>query len=471
MRYLVVIALVYVTCVAAEELEKIPYDGLRLDLSALTLNRDILGTIIPALKLTLDAVFPDLQESGSFGASMHVTNIKIKGYNINEERFDMNKYEFVAPTYKLKGGFEAIYFAIAFDYAKKWLGITVDSGSASAYVTNVNSEILVFFNESEPDVQIPHPWEVKNLTMSSWFPETDWVQSMLHTHFVPVFHAAVDKSMDDFAHNLLRTYTYFEDVFPRDIDLVFRSRLVRVQSSMKGSYFSLAFRTNITVNKNLHRYVSRKINGTIAPLGDFEYCLPAEMIPDVLDVVGKAGYYNAEIEPEKWGFASNNIKELYNIVPSLEKKYAPTTEFGISCSKGLLDGVLDLTQRDLQEPYLELQDPNLCFIYIKSNGDYVLLLDVFMRYAYEMICRVDASYYGHIRVSQLYDFRSTPLLPVAKHAIMEQHLKNFSEMYQESALLSPGIKVLPNRNSEVKFVSAHIQAEEICMFYKETRPI
>ncbi|MDR3737349.1 MAG: hypothetical protein P4L10_17715 [Acidobacteriaceae bacterium] len=439
-------------------------------MSALTLNRDILGVIIPALKLTLDATFPDIEGEGSFGSKKYMKNIKITSYKINEERFDINRYEYVAPTYKLKGSFEAIYFNVEFEYVQTWLGITVSSGPGSAAITNVNSEILVFFNESEPDVQIPHPWDVKNLTISAWISDSTWATTELHEHFVPHFHQVVDKSMDEFAHNLLKTYTYIEDVFPDDIDLVFRNKLMTVQPSMAGTYFSLAFKMNITVNNNIHRKMYRKMNGTIVPQGDFDYCLPAELIPAVLDTLGKGGYYDTEVMPEIWGFESDSIKEFYNIIPSLKEKYPESAKFAIHCQSSRFETVNDITQRDWIEPVLQLQDPGYCFAYLVDEGEYFLLLDVFMRYYYEMKCKVD-SYYGHILYSELYAFRTVPELPYSRHEIMGHHLTNYSEIFHDSELVSPGIKVIPNRHTELTFASAYISREEICFYYKENRPI
>ncbi len=454
----------------AQAVDQITYDGLRLDLSALTLNRDIIGTIVPALNRTLSATFPEFSESGSFWTALHLRGIQIGSYRINEERFDINAYEYVAPVYRLKGSFEAIYFNIAFDYELTLLGIRIDSGRGTAAITNIRSEILVFFNDTDPDVQIPHPWEVKNMTMSSTLASESWAQSMLQSQFVPVFHTTVDMAMDDFAHNLLRTYRHVEDIFPGDIDLVFHNELMHVQPSAGNMYMSIAFKMDVEVNKHIHKRMFRKINGTIRPQGDFDYCLPAELIPTVLDALSKGGYYDAEVPAVLWGFATDQMKELFQIIPSLKQKYTETEQFVINCAGGRLETVNDITQRDLPQPLLQLQKPEDCYIYAPSTGESFLVMKLFLRFYYEMQCD-NESYYGRVMGAQLYSYHSVPELPVTRALALERHLKIYADLFSNTKLASPGIKILPNRHYEVRFDWAYPDREEICFYYREMRPV
>lgn len=160
------ILLIVCFCFYARCNDFVEYEGLRLDLSALTFNRDIIQTIVPALNRTLHAVFPEIIQEGSFGTKIHVKNIKVTYYKINEERFNLTNFEFHYPVYRIKGDFEAIYFHVAFDYVKTWLGISLATGTGTGAVTNVNSEIFVLFNETEPDVIITHPWDIRNFTVT-----------------------------------------------------------------------------------------------------------------------------------------------------------------------------------------------------------------------------------------------------------------------------------------------------------------
>jgi len=460
---LIMLGMVLLVCNAMEE---VAYEGLRLDMSALTLNRDIIRTITPALNRTLNATFHSMNETGSFWTALHLTNMRITYYKIHEERFDINKYTYNAPTYQLKGAFESIYFHISFHYRETWLGIPISTGQGSAAITNVNNLILVFFNESDPDVQLPHPWDIKNLTMGGIFAPTTWVQSTLHKHFIPTFHRVVDDAMYDFAHNLLRTYRYIEDVFPHDIDLIFRNDILSVTPTVGGMYLTIAFKTNITVNNYIHKKMYRKMNGTIVPKGDFDYCLAAQLVPDVMDALGKGGYYDSDVPGSLWGFSTETVREFFDIMPTLHERYTGDETFAIHCQNSRFETVNDITQRDSEYPVPQLQNPQYCFIYVVSTGEYFLLVDIFMRFYYEMKCKEEA-FYGHILYAELYNYKTLPVLPESKRLLLEPHLKSFVDFFHDSELISPGVKVVPNRHDDLKFDWAYIMKDEICFYYKE----
>eukprot|EP01022_Parablepharisma_sp_SALTPOND_P019048 TRINITY_DN3201_c0_g1_i1.p1 TRINITY_DN3201_c0_g1~~TRINITY_DN3201_c0_g1_i1.p1 ORF type:complete len:541 (-),score=20.30 TRINITY_DN3201_c0_g1_i1:368-1990(-) len=464
---LYLLVLLMVLCSPVLALEYVSYEGLRLDMSALTLNRDIISTIIPALNRTQHSAFYTYKEKGSFGSELKIKNVKITYYKINEERFDLNSYEYEYPIYRLKGAFESIYFHISFHYEVTWLGIPVNTGTGSAAVTNVKNEILVFWNETDPDVQLPHPWDIRNITLSSWFPPTKWVTELLHKKFIHDFHNAIDHSMYDFAHNLLKTYRYIEDIFPDNIDLIFRNDILWVTPTVNGSYLSISFKTNITVNGHVHKKMYRRMNSTVVPRGDFDYCLAAELVPDVMDAMGKGGYNDKDEDPKKWGFESNTIKEFFNILPSLKETYKGDEVFIVHCQSSRFETVNDVTQKGWTDPLLELQNPVYCMFSVE--GHYFLSVDTFMRFYYELKCK-NESFYAHIRAALLKDFKTVPLLPEARKELLAEKVEAYTHTFYDTELLSPGIKVMPNRHDELIFDWAYTKNEEICFYYREKRP-
>ena len=146
-------------------IEYVVYEGLRVDMSAVTLNRDILRSIVPVMNRTMNHTFKDLTQSGTFGSHLTLTHIKITKPKIIEDRFDITKYTFVNPIYTLHGSDQCIMFDLTFNYYMTWLGIPLASGKGVGVVTNLANKIMVFFNESDPDVQIPHPWDIMNVTL------------------------------------------------------------------------------------------------------------------------------------------------------------------------------------------------------------------------------------------------------------------------------------------------------------------
>ena len=469
MRFLLLLLFI---CGIALGTDYVPYGGLRLDMSALTLNRDIISTIVPALNRTRNYVFPAYMEAGSFGTKLKVMYITIPYYKINEELFNMTTFEYKYPIYHLKGAFEAIYFHIDFGYELTWLGIPINTGTGHAAITNLRSEILVFWNESDPDVQLPHPWDICNITIHpNMFGPKDWIKSMLHKEFIYDFHNAVDRAMDDFAHNLLKTYRRIEDIFPdENIDLVFYNDVYNVQPAVNGNYLSISFRTNMTVNGDVHKKIFREMNSSVVPQGDFDYCLAAELVPDVLDAMGKGGYNDVVVSPEAWGFKTNTVQEFFNILPSLKEKYLGDEEYVIHCQYSREETVNDVTQIEWMDPLLELQSPMHCYLFTIVDSNFFLVVDIFMRFYYELKCK-NESFYGHVRSAAIKSFRSLPQLPEKKHEILEEHVLIYTFSFNDKELLSPGIKVLPNRKDELIFDWAYTKSEEICFYYREKRPI
>ncbi len=453
---------------AVSGMDSVKYQGLRLDMSALTLNRDIISTIVPAINMTQHAEFGIYEQEGAFWTKCQVSDVHIVYSKINEDRFDMNSFDYAYPVYRLKGGYESIFFNIEFRYALTFLGITLESGVGEAAVTNVRNEILVFWNSSDPDVQLPHPWDIKNMTFSSVLPLSELVTSILHNEFISHFHQAVDASMDDFAHDLLKPYRYIEDVFPDEVDLVFRNDILSVQPTVNNTYFSIAFKTNITVNGYVHKKIYRKISGEVAPKGDFDYCMPSEMVPDVYDALGKGAYRDKLISHEAWNFSTDKIREFFEILPGLKDRYTGEEAFIIDCQSERYRTVNDVTQREWEDPLLEMQDPLYCSVQVA--GEYVIMVDVFLRMFYEMKCK-DEAFYASVHGCTVIDFRTTPLLPYSRLEILEKHVSQFALYFHDKDLMTPGIKVKPNRAHEMTFFWVYTHPEEICFYYNEVRPV
>jgi len=450
-------------------LDYVPFEGLRLDMSAITLNRDIIASIIPALNRTEHSAFSTYKESGSFGSQLSVSKLKITKYVVNEKRLDLTQYEYTYPIYKIKGTFEAIYFHITFHYQVTWIGIPIDTGTGQAEVTNVNNEILVLWNETDPDVKLPHPWDIKNMTLTSFIKPTSWITSLLHKEFIKDFNDAVDHAMDGFAHNLLRTYRRIEDVLPDDVDLVFYNDILSVQPTVGGTYFSIAFKTNITVNGNIHKKFYRRMNSSVVPQGDFDFCFAGELVPDVMDVLGKGGYYDKEVDPLTWDFKTREVQELFYFMPSLRERFKGTEEFSIFCMSSRYETINDLTQRELPDPLPELQNPVYCLLHIKSTGEYLFVVDIYARFFYELK-PTSEGFFGHVRSVSLKDIQVVPPLPISKKEKLGEHVKAYLlYTFFDKELLSPGITVKPNRLNELVFDFAYFQDEAVCLYYNENR--
>jgi len=454
----------------SKTLDHVEYQGLRIDFSALTMNRDIISIITPALNRTLEATFPTITEQGSFWTEFYIHNIRITYYKINEQRFDMNRFTYVKPTYTMHGAFESIFFHLEFMVEKKLFGIPIANSKVTAAVTNTANEIRVHYNESEPDVEIPHPWDIKNMTSLSWLISSKTVIDILHKHFIPHFHKAVDLAMFDFAHELLKKYREIEDVFPGDLDLIFKNNIMSVTPTVEGRFFTIAFNTSMTVNQYLHKKMYRSMLGSVLPQGDFDYCLNSQLVPDVMDILGKGGYYDSEVDPTMMGFASNEVREFFPIFPNLEYKYKPTDQVKIVCSSSRFEATTDLKLHQFSTPVLILQNPLYCFFETVVDGEPFLVADIFIRFFYQMICK-DEAFYGHVDGVELFGEKLTPDLPTNRKLILEDKLRIFVQNFHGTDLVSPGIRIVPYRHEQLQFQESYAMSEEICFYYKEKKPL
>lgn len=450
--------------------DTINYEGLRLDMSALTMNRDILSVLAPAFERVKNHSFPDVREHGIL-RSLSIRDIRITEWQLNENLFDMMRFNFAFPIYTLSGDPGAVQFKLAFSFRMTWLGLPLASGGGVGEVNKEKNEILVLYNESDPDVKLLPPWHVTNIRLDwSLFSPGDWVREVLEKRFIPEFDRILDDCMFDFAHKLLRPYRYIEDSFPDNIDLVFRNEIIEVKPTASGSYLSIGFKTNVTVDNHYVRKVHRRQVGYVNPRKDFNYCFSSQMIPATIDILGKAGYYTESIGWEQWGFLSNSVRELFAILPHLRDIVEESYTFTIECRTSLEEPVND--QRDKNDmPILRYLYPYFCEFTVAEMGIKPLKVDVFVTIFYEMVAGInDKVFYGSVRYSELAGFEENERLPPNRRAILEDHARQFCSYFIDKKLASPGIHVYPNRVKELVWNTSEINHfDEICFYYDEKR--
>ena len=318
---------------------------------------------------------------------------------------------------------------------------------------------------------MPKPWDVKKVTISwSVFGSASWIESLLEKRFVHEFHKVVDDSMFDFAHKLLLAYRYIEDVFPDKTDLIFRNDIIDVKATMDNQYMSIGFDTNITVDQHFVKKLYRRMNGTIHPYKDFVVCMSAQMVPDVLDVMGKAGHYDSLFSPELWGFENDSMSHIIELIPSLAERYTYLDTFEIGCHISSYHTINDIKERKSEQPELILQQPSFCFVKVKIHEEYPLTMEIYLKLHYGLFAH-GSQYVGQVGEVRLMDFKTDPALPYTKKEILNLHVLEFAKMLKNTELVSPGIQVVPTRNQSLTLADAIAHDEEICWLYDENVPI
>eukprot|EP00826_Nyctotherus_ovalis_P056594 TRINITY_DN7673_c0_g1_i3.p1 TRINITY_DN7673_c0_g1~~TRINITY_DN7673_c0_g1_i3.p1 ORF type:complete len:469 (+),score=103.73 TRINITY_DN7673_c0_g1_i3:202-1608(+) len=462
-----ILLLLVVFCATART-EEVVYQGIRVDMCALTLNRDILACITPAMNRTLNHTFRSLSDHAAL-TSLYIGDIKVMQPSINENLFDMNKFTYDPPIYNLSSQSGCVSFTLSFSYEMTFLGLTIASGTGTGVVNNEAKGILVFFNETHPDVQLPHPWDVTNIRLSgSIFTPAQWIEDVLEDKFIHDFHKVVDDAMFDFANKLLAAYERVEDIFGDEMDLIYYNHIIDVKPTIDKTYMSIGFGTNITVNNNKVRKMHREIAGSVAPFGHFSLCMAAELLPDSLDSLGKAGYHDFVMDPEIWGFEDNTVKCLFPILPELTDRYDGTENFTINCMSSPSETINDLAHRGSATQYLEMQYPFHCAFFVNATFEDVLRTDIYARFAYIMN-GTEQAYNGFIQHVELYGFNTLPNLAPPRRKILNEFIVNFVMIFEEADVIAPGIRVVPNRRSELEFKGFETRKEEICFWYDEKR--
>jgi len=451
--------------------EEIRYEGLRVDMSARTLNRDIIECITPAMKKVTTKTFKPYHEHDIF-SSLYIEGIKVTHPEIDERFFTMNKFKFSNSIYEVTTREGCVSFYFSFRYFMNFLGFRVASGTGTALIIHKAKKIYVFFNETHPDVQIPRPWDIINLNIA-WglFTPKAWIRTVLEKKFIPDFHKVVDDAMDDFADKLLKAYEHVEDI-SEDTDLVYHNVIIDVKATVGDSYISIGFDTKITVDDTFVRKMYRRQIESVTPLGDFRYCLAAEMFPDTLDTLSKAGYFKQQLSPKQWGFDNNTVSVLYGIIPRLHNYFLETESFNIICDISHNKPINEITYRGDEDKSLDMQYPMNCEFRGKHrDGEEkgILQLDIYARFKYEMK-EIERSYVGHINSTELYGFETAPKLPIINKDILGTHVKKYIQMYENTKILAPGLRIIPNRVDYLKYVRAKITNFEICFDYDEVRP-
>lgn len=470
MRYWNILAILLVVFICiAHPVDEVQYGGLRVDLSGVTFNRDILACVIPGLNHTRDRSFKSISQPGPYSAKLNISKIEVTNIVINEDLFDMLRVRYKESVYELNGLSGSISFAIRFEYSVSMLGFIIASDAGSGTISNTVGSIFVLFNETRPNIQIPNSWNISKITIPwNLVSPAKWVQALLESQFLPEFAKVVDDSMFGFSHKLLAAYEQMGNAFYDGTDLVFYNFMTSVKSTVGGSYLSIAFGTNVTVNGVYTRKLYRRMTGTAIPMDDLSICFAAQLVPDTLDVLGKGGYYPMEVRPELWGFDNATLWTLFPILPSLKEVYTGDEEYLIACDISRSLSTNDLSQRGSSNPRLEFQYPLVCRFILSSTRQDLLRADLFTRMYYEMVVR-DHAFFSHCIYAETYEFGTYPVLPIARREILARNIKQFTTVFNEATILSPGIKPTSIRAREMTFARSYTKQEEICFSYRENR--
>ncbi len=292
----------------------------------------------------------------------------------------------------------------------------------------------------------------------------EWIQSLLEDSFAPQYRLMARGATKDFGKVLLEKYLKINSQLHRDnIKLVFANTLLDFKPTVSGTHFSLAFHTNMTVNDYVRKGVERTLDVEVESRNrDVRVCVPNEMIPISMEPLSKMGYFDAvETKPKEWGFATNKMGEIFNIFPDLKKRYEPNDEYRITCQGAAFEDFKS------HYPHQEFSRPVYCFLISWKHADYFSTIHIYIHYYYEAKIRNDALY-GHTLYAKVENVTVTPPLPADKMALLKPHAEVYGESFHDTAILAPGLKVVPLRSAELGDATFYFRDNgEVCAEWME----
>ncbi len=152
----ILLAAAFIQLSAAED--RIKYSGLRLDLSALSLNRDIVYVLNKTIQRTMHANYTVCKDTRGLD-HLSIYAIEIVSCGAVSSKFVTNSYKYTKPVYFMSGNPGAIIASFRFQYMLVNNIIKIN-GTGYANVYPVRPDIAVTWTKPHPEVKLPDVWTV-----------------------------------------------------------------------------------------------------------------------------------------------------------------------------------------------------------------------------------------------------------------------------------------------------------------------
>ncbi len=455
----ILLAAAFIQLSAAED--RIKYSGLRLDLSALSLNRDIVYVLNKTIQRTMHANYTVCKDTRG-SAHLSIYAIDIISCGAVGSKFVTNSYKYTKPVYFMSGNPGAIIASFRFQYLLV-NGSSKINGKGYANIYPIRPDIAVTWTKPHPEVRLPDVWTVDSVKVDT--PKlAEWIQSLLEDSFAPQYRLMARGSMKEFGKVLLEKYLKINSQLPSDkVELLFTNALLDFKPTVSGTHFSLAFHTNMTANDYIKQGVERTMDVEVESRNrDVRVCVPIELIPISMEVLSKSGYFDSfEVKTKDWGFATNKMSELFAIYPDLKKRYEANDMFQIACQGSRFDTFKSYYPRK------EFSRPIYCFMTAERTGEGFMIIDSYIHTYYEAKIR-DEAFYGHAIYTKADNVTVTPPLSADKMALFRPHAEMYAESFHDTAIPAPALKVVPLRSAELGDAAFYFRDNgEVCAEWVE----
>eukprot|EP01022_Parablepharisma_sp_SALTPOND_P001999 TRINITY_DN108220_c0_g1_i1.p1 TRINITY_DN108220_c0_g1~~TRINITY_DN108220_c0_g1_i1.p1 ORF type:complete len:502 (+),score=23.92 TRINITY_DN108220_c0_g1_i1:80-1507(+) len=391
------IALVFATfslCVSTA----FPYTGFRVTLQK-PVFADLYTDILKAtVNSTLIAPWPSIiYRIGSepFNIGFDLTSITCTEATFNESKIELTIEQNLA-NYKLIG--TPISYTFTFEYDFQMFGMHFFFGTGQAQIILNSLELTQTFSEQSVNTNTTFSAGTSISHISGTDPFkgiTLWCLYLLHAFHEQNISKILSKFLSLGTAKILQRY--FEVKVPvylngnGSLNLTLESSLFTL-NEVPHDYVSLSFFTNITVekrpyNKKLYRFHQ----SSVVPEGaKGQVCVAANIIPGMLEVLGKTREFVFPIEPVRIGL-SGKMLDLVNLMPELNDQYNTDEDIYIGCRAVPDSDILMINDPWLTANEIRIQIPVNCIFGPKKSNINLFSVTFSMR----------ASIYKEIEVRKL----------------------------------------------------------------------
>ena len=467
-----------------------PYYGLRVTMSQYSFREDILYFMQEGFnKLGTHFYFQDILEifgEGLFAQGIIISNISTNNLEFSYKGVENSSSEWTGSEFRTDLN-ASISLNISFNWKFQLLYIypLFGTGTGRIETSSISTEVNFTQNpktQSKINCRLKAKWAIKNLGLNGLHHIAyigEWMERLFPIGMEEDMRNILENVSDHVSNNLLKTYKESRTPMERDniyIVIVIKNELFSTVES--NSHIVLQFRTNITVEgfPPYNIYIWRFITPIAKGENDLEICMNYELIPDTLEILGKARYFNlplTDIFPK-----IGKVNMFAGALPVLLEMFPSEMDVNIGCTACTLYDILDLQcSSDVAmvppDPYCHLMLIPINCIFATDDlvGATFISVQIFARANYYPQLTENGGFKANLSYVYLYQYIYTPALSVTAQASINSILEDIIGDLNGQEVLSPGLRVKPNRANDYSLTGRSLYEEHACWEYNDQHKI
>lgn len=243
-----------------------------------------------------------------------------------------------------------------------------------------------------------------------------------------------------------------------------------VVDSTNTPYVTLSFDSLISIpNRPFNTTIFKYINTPNQPQGPFdtEVCYNSELIPDILDILGKGRYFYLVANPQQVQLTLN-VKTFASIMPEMLNHYPEETPINIGCRPEInemaedVNVVQNVSARVMQWPFR-------CVFVVDTTGEEILSSVVEFRMGYSPKVTTDYKLSMQIQFAYVHNMKPQSRFNVNSLSMISEVMNRFSQSFVNFDALTPGyVQVQLNNMGSYTPQKVYQNGDAYCITYTKT---